>query len=78
MKFCSMRALYLIFIIVRKNQQFLCDSQLDKAKYFLRAFFYQKNNVIRHNLDIIYIEKNIFDNIFNTNMDMKGKKKETI
>jgi len=29
-------------------------------------------------LDVIYIEKNIFDNIFNTNMDVKGKKKDNM
>ena len=30
---------------------------------------YWKTNVIHHNLDVIHIKKNMFDNIFNTVMD---------
>jgi len=30
---------------------------------------YWKTNVIHHNLDVIHIKKNMFDNIFNTIMD---------
>lgn len=36
---------------------------------------YWKTNIIRHNLDIMHIEKNVFDNILNTVMDVKGKNK---
>ena len=32
--------------------------------------------MIRHNLDVMHIEKNIFDNLFNTIMDLKGKSKD--
>ncbi|KAL0284774.1 UNVERIFIED_CONTAM: hypothetical protein Sangu_2809900 [Sesamum angustifolium] len=32
-------------------------------------------HVIRHNLDIMHIEKNVFDSIFNNVMDIKGKMK---
>ena len=32
--------------------------------------------MIRHNLDVIHIEKNNFDNLFNTIMDLKGKSKD--
>jgi len=32
-----------------------------------------KDNLIGHNLDVMHIEKNVFDNIFNTVMDVKGK-----
>ncbi|XP_073222391.1 uncharacterized protein [Cicer arietinum] len=37
---------------------------------------YWKDNLLRHNLDVMHIEKNVFDNIFNTVMNIKGKKKD--
>ena len=37
---------------------------------------YWSTNLIRHNLDVIHIEKNVFDNIFYTVMDVKGKTKD--
>ncbi|XP_054785879.1 uncharacterized protein LOC129292331 [Prosopis cineraria] len=37
---------------------------------------YWNTNLIRHNLDVMHIEKNVFDNIFNTVMDVKGKTKD--
>jgi hypothetical protein len=30
------------------------------------------------NLDVMHIEKNVFENIFNTVMDVKGKTKDNI
>ena len=30
-------------------------------------------NLIRHNLDVMHIEKNVFENIFNTVMNVDGK-----
>ena len=37
---------------------------------------YWKTNLIRHNLDVMHIEKNFFDNIFNTVMNVEGKRKD--
>ncbi|XP_060177962.1 uncharacterized protein LOC132607901 [Lycium barbarum] len=37
---------------------------------------YWKDNILRHNLDVMHIEKNYFDNLFNTVMDVKGKTKD--
>nr|XP_012567360.1 uncharacterized protein LOC105851255 [Cicer arietinum] len=34
------------------------------------------DNLLRHNLDVMHIEKNVFDNIFNTVMNIKGKTKD--
>ena len=34
--------------------------------------------MLRHNLDVMHIEKNVFENIFNTIMDVKGKIKDNI
>jgi hypothetical protein len=33
---------------------------------------------VRHNIDIMHNEKNVFDNIFNTIMDVKGKTKDNL
>ena len=35
-------------------------------------------NLIRHNLDVMHIENNVFDNIFNTIMDVKNKIKDNV
>ncbi|CAH9124015.1 unnamed protein product [Cuscuta epithymum] len=37
---------------------------------------YWKTNLIRHNLDVMHVEKNVFENIFNTVMDIEGKTKD--
>lgn len=37
---------------------------------------YWKTNLIRHNLDMMHVEKNFFDNVWNTIMDVKGKTKD--
>ncbi|XP_059315663.1 uncharacterized protein LOC132066357 [Lycium ferocissimum] len=37
---------------------------------------YWKYNLLRHNLDMMHIEKNYFDNLFNTVSDVKGKTKD--
>ena len=38
---------------------------------------YWSSNLIRHNLDVMHIEKNVFDNVFNTIMEVEGKTKDT-
>jgi hypothetical protein len=52
-----------------------------KHKWTKKSIFwelpYWKTNLIRHNLDVMHIEKNVFDNIFNTVMDFKGTSKDT-
>nr|GEV86445.1 hypothetical protein [Tanacetum cinerariifolium] len=39
---------------------------------------YWKTNLIRHNLDVTHVEKNVFDNIFNTVMDDKDKTNDNV
>ncbi|KAL0391193.1 UNVERIFIED_CONTAM: hypothetical protein Scaly_0476400 [Sesamum calycinum] len=39
---------------------------------------YWSTLLIRHNLDVMHIEKNVFDNISNTVMDIKGKTKDVM
>ncbi|XP_057999062.1 uncharacterized protein LOC110665227 [Hevea brasiliensis] len=37
---------------------------------------YWSSNLIRHNLDVMHIEKNVFENTFNTVMNIEGKTKD--
>ena len=37
---------------------------------------YWSSNLIRHNLDVMHIEKNVFENVFNTVLDIEGKTKD--
>ena len=39
---------------------------------------YWSTLLVRHNLDVMHIEKNVFDNVFNTVMDIKGKTKDNV
>ena len=52
----------------------------DSHNWTKRSIFwdlpYWKNNLLQHNLDVMHIEKNFFDNLFNTVMDVKEKSKD--
>jgi len=50
---------------------------LSKAKYFLELP-YRKINFLCHNLDVMHIKKNMFEEIFNTVMGVKGKTKDNM
>ncbi|XP_058002287.1 uncharacterized protein LOC131179456 [Hevea brasiliensis] len=39
---------------------------------------YWSTNMLRHNLDVMHIEKNVFENIFNTVMNVEGKTKDNV
>ena len=39
---------------------------------------YWSSNLIRHNLDVMHIEKNVFDNLFNTVLNIHGKTKDIL
>jgi hypothetical protein len=39
---------------------------------------YWKDNLLRHNFDVMHIEKNVMDNIIGTLLDIKGKTKDNI
>ncbi|KAL0413242.1 UNVERIFIED_CONTAM: hypothetical protein Sradi_1525900 [Sesamum radiatum] len=47
-------------------------------KSILWEFEYWGTHLIGHNLDVINIENNVFDNIFNTVMDIKRKMKDNL
>ncbi|XP_048494595.1 uncharacterized protein LOC125494815 [Beta vulgaris subsp. vulgaris] len=49
-----------------------------KKKYVFLEMQYWDNIKYRHNLDVMHIEKNFFDNIINTLLDVPGKTKDHI
>ncbi|XP_012828024.1 PREDICTED: uncharacterized protein LOC105949285 [Erythranthe guttata] len=49
-----------------------------KKKSILFELPYWKDNLIRHNLDIMHIEKNVCDNIMWTVLGIKGKSKDNL
>jgi hypothetical protein len=56
-----------------KTTRLLIVAQLDKKIYFW-GFTVLKDNFLRHNLNVMRIEKYVFDTIFNTMMNVKGKR----
>jgi len=46
-----------------------------KKRIFLELPYWQ-HQLLRHNLDVTHIEKNFFENIINTAMDVHGKIKD--
>ncbi|XP_024628658.2 uncharacterized protein [Medicago truncatula] len=52
----------------------------EKHNWIKRSIFwdlpYLKDNLLRHNLDVMHIEKNFFDNILHTVMNVSGKTKD--
>jgi hypothetical protein len=49
-----------------------------KNSIFFFALPYWKDNLLRHNLDVMHIEKNVVDNIIGTILNIKGKTKDNI
>jgi hypothetical protein len=49
-----------------------------KKKSIFFRLPYWKDNLLRHNLDVMYIEKNVMDNILGTILDIKGKTKDNL
>lgn len=46
-----------------------------KSQFFFELPYWQHNS-LRHNLDVMYIEKNIVDNIIGTILEIPGKTKD--
>jgi hypothetical protein len=47
-----------------------------KNKSIFFRLLYWKDNLLRHNLDVMHVEKNVMDNILGTMLDIKGKTKD--
>jgi len=54
----------------------LCKSCGWKKKSIFWDLPYWSSNMIRHNLDVMHIEKNVFDNVFNTVLNFDDKTKD--
>ncbi|XP_049390107.1 uncharacterized protein LOC125854565 [Solanum stenotomum] len=54
----------------------LCKSCGWKKRSIFWDLPYWSSNMIRHNLDVMHIEKNVFDNVFNTVLNVDGKAKD--
>jgi hypothetical protein len=57
----------------RKTGAWSSDDVVCKKKSIFFRFSYWKDNLLRHNLDVMHIEKNVMDNILGTILDIKGK-----
>lgn len=57
-----------------QNSRIWGHTQLDKISIFW-DLPYWKDNLLRRNLDVMHIEKNFYDNIFNIVVDVQGKTK---
>ena len=70
----------IVFGFQSGKQKFVCFGLTHN--WVKRSIFwelsYWKTNLLRHNLDVKHIEKNVFKNIFNTVIDVKGKIKDNI
>jgi hypothetical protein len=54
------------------------DDIVWKKKSVFFRLPYWKDNLLRHNLDVMDIEKNVMDNILGTILDIKGKTKDDL
>ncbi|GKA97662.1 hypothetical protein Tco_0825556 [Tanacetum coccineum] len=52
------------------------DNQLWKKRSIFFDLPYWEFNLIRHNLDVMHIEKNVFDNLIGTLLNLDGKTKD--
>ncbi|XP_061348406.1 uncharacterized protein LOC133293820 [Gastrolobium bilobum] len=65
-----------------ENANFVPDEEYGQSHHMTkRSIFwelpYWKDQLLRHNLDVMHIERNVFLNILYTMMDTKGKTKDT-
>jgi hypothetical protein len=60
----------------KKNQWLLKVLWKNKSIFFRLPYW--KDNLLRHNLDVMHIEKNVMDNILGTLLDIKGKSKDNL
>ena len=49
---------------------------MEEEEYFFFRLPYWKDNLLRHNLDVMHVKKNVIDNILGIMLDIKGKIKD--
>jgi hypothetical protein len=60
----------------KKKEEPAAPDILWKKKNIFFRLQYWKDNLLRHNLDVMHVEKNVMDNILGTMLDIKGKTKD--
>jgi hypothetical protein len=60
------------------KEELVATEVLWKKKSIFFKLLYWKDNLLRHNLDVMHIEKNVIDNILCTLLDIKGKSKDNL
>ena len=60
----------------KEKQQAANDDVVWKKKSIFFKLPYWKDNLLRHNLNVMHIEKNVMDNIIGTLLDIKDKTKD--
>lgn len=53
------------------------SSQLEEEEHFLSILILE-TLILRHNLDVMHIEKNVCDSILGTLLNIKGKTKDNL
>ena len=61
----------------KKEELAALDILWKKKSSFFRLPFW-KDNLLRHNLDVTHVEKNVMNNILDTMLDIKGKIKDNV
>jgi len=62
----------------RKKGETSTENVIWKKKSIFFRLPYWKDNLLRHNLDVMHIEKNVMDNILGTILDIPGKTKDDL
>ena len=64
------------------HERFLVDAVGDLHNWHKKNIFwdlpYWEDHLLRHNLDVMHIEKNFFDNLMNTILNVQGKTKDNL
>jgi hypothetical protein len=61
-----------------KKKEPVASKILCKKKSILFRLPYWKDNLLRYNLDMMHIEKNVMNNILDTMLDIKGKTMDNV
>jgi hypothetical protein len=62
----------------KKQEEPMAVEILWKKKSIFFRLMYSKDNLLRHNIDVMHIEKNVMDNILGTILDIKEKTKDNL
>jgi hypothetical protein len=54
------------------------NNKVWKKKSIFFTLLYWKDNLLRHNLNVMHVEKNVMDNILGTLLNIKGKTKDNL